>query len=61
MVASSLDAKVVLGGVTNIFFFFFYILDNLDFGFFLNSHFKVRNRRPHVLEAFREIASVFIS
>ncbi len=48
-------------GLQNIFFFFFYVLDSLDFGFFLKSHFKVRNRRSHVPKAFREIASVFIS
>ncbi len=48
MVASSLDAKVVLGGVTKLFFFFFFFFDTLDFGFFVKSHFKVKNRRSYV-------------
>jgi hypothetical protein len=57
MVASSLHAKVVLGGVTKQFF----LLCFGHFGFFLKSHFKVRNRRSHVPKAFQEIANVFIS
>jgi len=51
MVASSLHAKVVLGGVTKQLLFLSSVLDILDLGFFFKSHFKVRNRRSHVPEA----------
>jgi hypothetical protein len=58
IVASSLDVKVVLGGVKK-YLFFCLVEDTLDFGFFLKSHFKVKNRRSLVPKALQKIANVF--
>jgi len=57
MFASSLHAKVVLGGLTKHFFLFCF--GHFGFGFSLKSQFKVRNRRSYVLKALEKIANVF--
>jgi len=51
----SLHAMVVLSAATKHLFLFCFG----HFGFFVKSHFKVRNRRSHVLQALQKIVDVF--
>jgi hypothetical protein len=46
MVAISVEARVVLGGVRT-FYFIFCVLDSLDFGLCLKSHFKANMSLKH--------------